>query len=417
MKKYNPFNPNSVVSTNLFAGRTEYVLKILRKMEQVKKGMPASFFLSGERGIGKTALAKLIMHITETGDPAFGSINFFTSYYTVDKGQNISAVLQASLNELTDKMSPTVLDALGKRLGSLLKNGKFTIGAFSLEVKSTAEKNIVVRDQLISILSNLIEAVKKDSESKRRDGVLIVIDEVQNMSDIETCAQLLRGIITTLDVKNLGNISFLLIGYEGALKAFFEGDPSARRQFDAIGLGVMPVEEAKEVLLKGFKEAEVTWDQVALDNNILATGGYPHSIQLLGHNLLEGDIDDQIDGSDWDKAIHRTAAELQRKDFAEMYGFHGKAGAREKILDVLAVAWQPLTKQEIMKYAEIKNVYQYLPDLEKRGSIKIDADTGKVLLHSRLFGIAILLKIIDKVKNENYLSELIKDKVENGKEV
>src|SRR3989338_1086738 len=115
------------------------------------------------------------MHITESGDPDFGSINFFTSYYTIDKGQNISAVLQASLNELTDKMSPNVLDALGKRLGSLLKNGKFTIGAFSLEAKSAEEKNIVVRDQLISILSNLIEAVKKEGENKRRDGVLIVI--------------------------------------------------------------------------------------------------------------------------------------------------------------------------------------------------------------------------------------------------
>ena len=53
MKKYNPFNPNSVVSTNLFAGRTEYVLKILRKMEQVKKGMPASFFLSVREELAK----------------------------------------------------------------------------------------------------------------------------------------------------------------------------------------------------------------------------------------------------------------------------------------------------------------------------------------------------------------------------
>ncbi len=416
MKKYNPFNPNSVVSTNLFAGRTEYVLKILRKMEQVKKGMPASFFLSGERGIGKTALAKLIMYIAENEDTDFGSLNFLTSYYTIDKGQNISAVLQASLNELTDKMSPNVLEALGKKLGSLLKNGKFTIGAFSLEMKSTEEKNIVIRDQLISILSNLIEAIKKADENKKRDGVLIVIDEVQNMSDIETCAQLLRGIITTLDVKSLGNIGFLLIGYKNALKDFFDGDPSARRQFDSIELGVMPVDEAKEVLVKGFKEAGVTWEQAALDNNILATGGYPHSIQLLGHNLLECDTDNQIDGSDWDKAIHRTAAELQRKDFAEMYDFHGKAGAREKILDVLAVAWQPLSKQEIMEYAEIKNVYQYLPDLQKRGSIKIDADTGNLFLHSRLFGIAILLKIMDKVKNENYLSLLIKEKISNGKD-
>ncbi len=178
----------------------------------------------------------------------------------------------------------------------------------------------------------------------------------------------------------------------------------------------MLVDEAKEVLEKGFKEADVLWDQNALDSNILATGGYPHSIQLLGHNLLETDIDRKINGDDWDSAIHQTAKELQRKDFAEMYDFYGKASAREKIMDVLAVAWQSLTKQEIMKYAEIKNIYQYLPELKKHGSIKIDGETGKVFIHSLLFGIAILLKIINKIKNENYLSLLIKEKVSNGKD-
>ena len=176
--KYNPFNPNSVVSTNLFAGRKDYALRILRKLEQVKNGMPASFFLYGERGIGKTALAKLIMHIADAKDPVLENLNFLTSYYSVDKGQDISAVLQASLNELTDRVSPNVLSALGKRLGALLKNGKFTIGAFSLDMKTAEEKNIIVRDQLISILSNLIEAIKKEDEAKKRDGVFIVIDEM-----------------------------------------------------------------------------------------------------------------------------------------------------------------------------------------------------------------------------------------------
>jgi len=32
--KTNPFNPNSVVSTSLFAGRTGYVLKIINKLER-----------------------------------------------------------------------------------------------------------------------------------------------------------------------------------------------------------------------------------------------------------------------------------------------------------------------------------------------------------------------------------------------
>ena len=64
--KYNPFNPNSVVATNLFAGRSQYILRIIRKLDQVRRGMPSSFFLFGERGIGKTALAKLVKHLAET---------------------------------------------------------------------------------------------------------------------------------------------------------------------------------------------------------------------------------------------------------------------------------------------------------------------------------------------------------------
>ncbi len=46
--KINPFNPNSTVSTNLFAGRKDQILRAISKLEQVKSGMPAIFFLSGD---------------------------------------------------------------------------------------------------------------------------------------------------------------------------------------------------------------------------------------------------------------------------------------------------------------------------------------------------------------------------------
>lgn len=410
--KYNPFNPNSVVGTNLFAGRTEYIFRVIRKLEQVKRGMPSSFFLFGERGIGKTALVKLIMYVSEIKDPEFGNLNFLTSYYTAEKGQSINSVLESSLNELTDKIPQTVLDTLGQKLGNLLKNGKFTIGAFSVDLSQSEKQkeNIVVKDRLVSILSNILESIKLSPERKRtEDGILIVIDEMGNIADLDSSAQLFRGIITTLDVKSLGNICFLLIGYDETLKDFFKEDTSTRRHFDSIKLGVMPMNEAMEVLTKGFREAEVSWNDEDLKKNIIATGGYPHSIQLLGHNLLEIDKDDNIDNEDWSKAINRTAIELQRKDFADLYNFNGKPSGREAILDILAIAGKPLSIQEITKYCKIKNIYQYLPELRKRGSIKTDPETNNITLHSELFRSSIFLKILPQIIEGNYLKDLFEE--------
>ena len=86
--RINPFNPNSVVTPTLFAGRHDQVLQILKKLTQVRDGMPASFVLQGDRGIGKTALAKLIMFTAEANDPHLENLRFLTSYYAVEKGQS-----------------------------------------------------------------------------------------------------------------------------------------------------------------------------------------------------------------------------------------------------------------------------------------------------------------------------------------
>ena len=418
--KYNAFNPNSIVSTNLFAGRTEYVLRIIRKLEHVKRGMPSSFFLFGERGIGKTALAKLIKHISVAKDKDLGKLNFLSSYYSAEKGQSITSVLQSSLNELTDKIPRSAIKVLGEKLGKLFEKGKFSIGAFSMELGKSKEQkeSIILRDQLISILSNVIDSIRLSTdENESKDGILIIVDEMSNIKDIDRCGQLFRGIITTLDVKELGYISFLLIGYDTTLIKFFNCDQSARRYVDSIKLEVMLMDEAEEVLVKGFKEAEIKWDENSLKKYISVTGGYPHSIQLIGHNLLEEDKDDYINDSDWNNAIGRTAIELQRKDFATFYQFNGKPGGREAILDVLAVAGKALSRQEITNYCQIKNIYQYLPELKKRGSIKILPETDKIILHSQLFRTSILLKIIPKIFGENYLRDLFDKRLrKQGKE-
>ncbi len=250
--------------------------------------MPASFVLHGERGIGKTALAKLIKYLV-TEKPEEGLRPFLSSYYSVEKGQTLKSVLQESLNIITDQLDKKALDKLSERLGGLFKGGKFTIGAFSADFTGKRQdENQILKDQIVSILTNIIKS------SEQSGGVLIIIDEAHNMSDINGAAQVIRSIATTLDINGHGKISFMVLGYSESIQSFFEGDLSAKRHFDSIPLGIMPLQEAIEVLTKGFDEIKMKYDKKDTKSFTIQTGGYPHSIQLLGHNFIR-----RLEGSNY----------------------------------------------------------------------------------------------------------------------
>lgn len=414
--KYNPFNPNGIVPPALFAGRTTQAITTLRKLSETKLGRSSSFFVYGEKGIGKSALASLIGESAKNRNPRLFDLNFVVAYYPVAKNQPFESVLESALNSLTDEVPSSWLGKIGERLGTLFKNGKFSLGAFgvsaSVEAK-TQETGVILRDQAISILSNLVAALREAGAGDKRDGILIMIDEFQNLGDIEFAAPTLRGILSTLDFKRLGNVSFMLIGPEKAFDDFMAGDESARRAFDPVKLEVMPLSEAAEVLTKGFADAELSWDKDALARNIPVTGGYPHSIQVVGHHLVDLDDNGKIEQDDWEKAIHKTAIELQEKDFSRMYSFAGKQTGQEKILNVLALFGPRMSKSGLVKDCKdaygLANAYQYLPALEKEGSIRILGD-GRVELHSELFRTAILSVVFPQLTSSK-LGEIWRDRL------
>lgn len=405
--KINPFNPTSVVSTNLFAGRTEQVQNILSKLESIKLNMPASFFIHGERGIGKTALVKMIKAIASMKDDRLNNLNLLTSYYAVENGQDICSVLQESVNKVADSMDKDSISQIGTKLGALFKNGKFEIGAYGIKLgvetnKNNLQKEITIKDQTVGILSNLIDVINEENlnESKpKKDGILIIIDEMHNLSDITSTASILRNIITTLDVDNKGKISFLLVGYNEDIEKFFSKDSSARRTFDLIALGAMPDKEAEAVLIKGFEVANVEWDAEVLTKNISVAGGYPHCIQMIGHNLINADKDGDITEEDWDEATIHSALELKSKEFSLMYSFDKPLKISDYILLELTKINGPVSMKELNEKLAGKNVYQCIPKLITRGAVKL-RDDKKIVLHSQLFRTAIKIDKYIRERNE-----------------
>ena len=61
------------------------MLAILHKLDRIKTGQSSSFILHGERGIGKTSLAKLINHVSQAKDEKLLDLNFITSYCAVSE--------------------------------------------------------------------------------------------------------------------------------------------------------------------------------------------------------------------------------------------------------------------------------------------------------------------------------------------
>ncbi len=420
--KNNPFSPSGIVKKALFGGRTDYIIRVLKTLSSVKAGSPASFYLHGELGIGKTALAKLVKYFSEENDTKFYNLNFVTSYYSAQSKQSFGSILEESLNIVADQLSDSILNKLGKKLGKLFENGKFSIGAFgvkaSVESKTDANKkdrnDILIKDQFLSIASNIIREIKKKDDGKAFDGVLIIIDEMDNISDIESAASIMRGITTTLDFNDLGYISFLLIGYKQGYDRFSEGDISVKRLIDPIQLLEMPDEEVVETFQKGFKEVPINFDKDALEKNVWTTGGYPLAIQVIGRNLVEEDKDGSVDAEDWNNILSVSADELIDKEYSNYYAFGVKQKKNsDKIALVFAIATrlniEYLSIKQIKEVSGVINPSQYLTTMVKEGVVFVDHKTKCYSIRRGLFSIAVILDLYicnGKEQATNFIYEI-----------
>jgi Cdc6-like AAA superfamily ATPase len=54
--KFNPFQPNGLISPGIFTGRLDEIRAIEHALFQAKHGNPVHFMIQGERGIGKSSL-------------------------------------------------------------------------------------------------------------------------------------------------------------------------------------------------------------------------------------------------------------------------------------------------------------------------------------------------------------------------
>lgn len=242
------FSPSAPIDQqSLFSGRMSQLLDVVNAINQ--KGQHAILF--GERGVGKTSLARVISRgISIQGQ------NLLVASINCDPSMTFSSLWHQILREIT---ITTQAPGIG-----FLPETKTSTHPINHQLPQN-----VSPDDIRHLFSRLPKS-------------LIVIDELDRLSD-ENATALLSDTIKTLS-DHAVDVTLLLVGVADSVDALIKEHQSVERALVQIRMPRMSKNELFEIVEKGIKSAEMTIDEEAKNKIAILSQGLPHYTHLLSLN-------------------------------------------------------------------------------------------------------------------------------------
>lgn len=300
----NAFQPaREIDDVRRFAGRSDEVAEAYYAL----LGSGTNIAVVGNRGIGKTSLARQI------SDIAIGNVtllerlgikhdeapDFMAVYFACgDSTRNIPELLHRLLTTRTC-LADWIYDvpqareevtAHAPEIGAKL----FGVGAsVSAEQSTTTTTAASINEHsLDTIFTNICHAIA--SEGLARDGILIVIDEFDQIGDPSGMAGLMKSMAT-----NVPNVKFCLVGVATDIQRLMKEHESADRLFagSIINLPPMTSDELKEIVQIAEQSVEnrIAFSGEAKDGLVRTAQGHPYMVHLVGKYALRKAYADDIE--------------------------------------------------------------------------------------------------------------------------
>ena len=291
----NAFQPaKEVSSATRFAGRKDAVSEAYYAL--IASG--AHIAIVGNRGIGKTSLSRQITNIA-TGDndllhklglPHDRKLDFLTVYFACGRTvQNTTDLLERLLTSagcLADWVydipkAVKVIQGYSPKFGVNFLGAEVGLGG-EKKTETSAEAALSAH-AIDTVFTNAVAAIVEQSVAK--DGVLIVVDEFDQIGDPSGFASFLKALST-----NVPKIKFCLVGVAQDIQYLMKEHQSSDRLFagSIIPLPSMSPSELKEII--GIAEASIakaiSFDAVAADRVATLAQGHPYMVHLIGKYAL-----------------------------------------------------------------------------------------------------------------------------------
>jgi Cdc6-like AAA superfamily ATPase len=315
----NAFIPSKeITDAKLFAGRTSQIRRIFRALNSDGTNIA----IIGGRGIGKTSLSRQILNIGDGKCVILdklkikydSKLEYLPVYFAC--GNNIKTIGDLLNRLLTTKdcLATWIYDIPTAHRELAKYNGGVDLKVIRGDVGTASENESIKAIQtheIDVIFQNVVAEIIKLKLSK--NGILIVIDEFDQIEDPSGFAKLLKSLATNIPAPG---IKFCIVGVAQDIKNLMKEHESVDRLFTdgVIELPYMSENELNEIISNAESSINKTiqFDTSARKKMIELASGHPYFIHLFGKvalDIADSGHQNTIDENTIDKAIKRIAEE------------------------------------------------------------------------------------------------------------
>ena len=265
-----PFRPGQPAPIEFFVGRLAEIERVRGMVRASVRGRVGIGFVSGERGIGKSSLARLVRYLVEQNDDAVGCHVFLGGVQ--DLGQMLRRTFERLLNESTDKpWHQKLRDFFGDRVRR--------VGLFGL----TLELNLQERD-LATIKHGFVASVRRllESLAEHKKSLFLILDDINGLAGSDEFANWLKSTVDEIATSDTETrLCMLVVGLEARRQELVRLQPSLARVLDPIDIAPWSDDEVLDFYRGAFREGNAEISDASVRMLSRYTGGLP----VLAHEL------------------------------------------------------------------------------------------------------------------------------------
>lgn len=263
-----PFRPGRFPLTETIVGREDAIERIRGLARASANGQVVAGFVTGERGMGKSTVARIARQAVERLDEVAGC------YVPLGGASDLNRMVARTWQHLVEQSASRpwfrkVAEIFGERVQSA--------GLFGVQLALRPAESADLRDRFVPGVHRIVRSLQPE-----RKSLVLILDDINGLAESREFANWLKSSLEELAIAyEDSRLCLLLVGIEERRQRLIREQPSLARIFDLIEIAPWSPEETRDFFRKSFAAGNARVEDTGLKPLVEFSGGLP----VLAHEI------------------------------------------------------------------------------------------------------------------------------------